>query len=112
MADNGDIRVLGFAGSLRKASYNRALVGAAAELAPDGMSVDVFDLGGIPLYDADVEAEGFPERVVEFKDAIAAAAALLIATPEYNNRIPDVIKNAIDWASRPPSTCPRRPRAM
>lgn len=96
------IRVLAFAGSLRKASYNRALIRAAAELAPDGMALDVFDLQGIPLFNADVEAEGYPERVQQFHQAIAEADGLLIATPEYQHSIPGVLKNAIDWASRPP----------
>jgi chromate reductase len=96
------IRVLGVAGSLRRGSYNRALLRAAAELLPEGVTLEVFDLSPIPLYNADVEAEGFPAAVRSFRERIAAADALLIATPEYNYSIPGVLKNAIDWASRPP----------
>jgi chromate reductase len=93
---------LGVAGSLRRGSYNRGLIRAASEVAPPGFSVSAYDLTDIPLYNADVEAEGDPEPVAAFKRAIAAADALLIATPEYNHCIPGVLKNAIDWASRPP----------
>jgi chromate reductase, NAD(P)H dehydrogenase (quinone) len=96
------LRVLGFAGSLRAASYNRMLLRAAAELAPEGMEVEVFDIGGIPLFNEDVEAAGTPPAVEAFRDAIRRADALLIATPEYNHGVPGVLKNAIDWASRPP----------
>ncbi len=99
-------RVLAFAGSLREGSYNRALLRAAQELAPDGMTIDVFDLLGVPLYNADVEAEGDPERVAALKDAIRAADCVLIATPEYNHGVPAVTKNAVDWASRPPRSAP------
>ena len=100
------IRVLGFAGSLRKASFNAGLLRAAQEMLPDGMALEVFDLLPIPLYNADVEAHGFPEAVTRFRERIAAADALLIATPEYNYSIPGVLKNAIDWASRPPGNTP------
>lgn len=101
-----DLHLLGFAGSLRKASYNRALLRAAKQLAPEGLTVGVFELDDIPLYNGDVEAQGFPAPVTHFKDAIAKADALLIATPEYNHGIPGVLKNAIDWASRPPGKSP------
>jgi chromate reductase len=101
-----DLRVLSFAGSLRRASYNRALLSAAKELAPQEMVIEVFDLADIPLYNGDVEAQGFPAPVDKFKQAIAAADALLIATPEYNHGIPGMLKNAIDWASRPPGKSP------
>jgi chromate reductase len=94
--------VAGFAGSLRKASFNRALLRAAVELAPDGMTIEVLDIGDIPVYDADVEARGDPAPVAEFKRGIARADGLLVATPEYNHGVPGVTKNAIDWASRPP----------
>ena len=94
--------MLGFAGSLRKGSFNRAALRAAAELLPAGMILETFDLRPIPLYDADVEAAGVPESVQEFRRRIAAADALLIATPEYNYSMPGVLKNAIDWGSRPP----------
>lgn len=100
------IKVLGFAGSLRQASYNRALLSAAQEVAPQGMSLEIFDLTPIPLYNADVEKQGLPEAVRDFKERIAAADALLIATPEYNHSIPGLLKNAIDWASRPNNNSP------
>lgn len=96
------LKILGFAGSLRRGSYNRALVRAARELVPERMRIEVFELDGIPLFNADVEAEGFPEPVRAFHQTIAEADALLIATPEYQHGVPGVLKNAIDWASRPP----------
>jgi chromate reductase, NAD(P)H dehydrogenase (quinone) len=95
------INVLGFAGSLRKASYNAAVLRTAKELLPKGMSLQIFNIAWIPPYNSDVEAAGLPEPVRQFKTAIIAADALLIATPEYNRSIPGVLKNAIDWASRP-----------
>ena len=101
MADR--IEVLGFAGSLRKASYNRALLRAAAEHAPEGLHITVFDLDDVPLYNGDVEAAGDPPGVTAFKQAIRAADGVLIATPEYNHGVPGVTKNAVDWASRPAS---------
>jgi chromate reductase, NAD(P)H dehydrogenase (quinone) len=97
------IRVLGFAGSLRQGSYNRALLRAAKELAPAGMIIDVFDLAPIPLYNGDVEAKGDPAPVASFKLAIKQADAVLMVTPEYNHGVPGVMKNALDWASRPPT---------
>src|SRR4051812_25090400 len=106
MAVARTISVLGFAGSLRKGSFNRSLVRACQELAPPDMTVSVFDLSGIPLYNGDVEAQGDPEGVAAFKQAIRSADALLIATPEYNHGVPGVMKNAIDWASRPPRQAP------
>jgi chromate reductase len=98
----GPIKVAGFAGSLRKASFNRALLRAAVELAPAGMTIEVLEIGAIPLYDADVEADGDPAPVAEFKMGVGEADGLLIATPEYNLGVPGVTKNVIDWASRPP----------
>jgi chromate reductase len=95
------MKILGLAGSLRRASYNGGLIRAAVELAPAGMTVDVFDLGELPLYNQDIEDAGEPVSVVSFKRAIAEADALLVATPEYNHGVPGVLKNAIDWASRP-----------
>jgi chromate reductase len=92
---------LGIAGSLRAASYNRGLIRAAIEAAPSGTSVVHYDLADIPMFNADVEANGDPPPVTDLKQAIAAADALLIATPEYNHCVPGVLKNAIDWASRP-----------
>ena len=100
------MRVLGISGSLRSGSYNRALLRAARELAPAGMEIVDFDLRELPFYDGDVEAAGDPASVHAFKDAIRAADALLIATPEYNRGIPGVLKNAVDWASRPPLGSP------
>jgi chromate reductase len=96
------LTVAGFAGSLRKASFNRSLLRAAAELAPQGMMIEIVDIATIPVYNADVEAEGDPEPVAAFKRAVGAADGLLIATPEYNLGVPGVTKNVIDWASRPP----------
>jgi len=94
--------IVGIAGSLRKGSYNAALLQAAAELAPPGAAVERASIRGIPLYDGDVEAEsGVPDVVRELKDRIAQADGLLLVTPEYNNSIPGVFKNAIDWLSRP-----------
>lgn len=97
------VRVLGFAGSLRRASYNRALLRAATELAPEGMRIEIFDLLPIPLYNADVETAGVPEPVAAFRRAIRQADGVLMVTPEYNHGVPGAMKNAIDWASRPPN---------
>jgi chromate reductase len=93
---------LGVAGSLRSASYNRGLIRAAVDIAPSGVRVVPYDLAALPMFNADVEADGDPPSVADFKRAIGAADALLIATPEYNHCVPGVLKNAIDWASRPP----------
>lgn len=101
-----DLSILAFAGSLRRDSYNRALLRAGAELAPDGMTIEIFDLADVPLYNGDVEAEGDPEAVARLKQAIAAADGILMATPEYNHGVPAVMKNAVDWASRPPGAAP------
>ena len=106
------MRILGFAGSLRRASYNRALIRAAAELAPRGMAIEVFDLSAIPLYNQDVEDAGEPLSVVAFKRALAESDALLVATPEYNHSVAGVLKNALDWASRPRVTSPLRDKAV
>jgi chromate reductase len=96
------MRVLGISGSLRNASYNRGLLRAAQELAPDGMEVDFYDrLTDLPYYDGDVEEAGHPESVQRLRDAIRAADAVLFTTPEYNRGTSGVLKNAIDWASRP-----------
>lgn len=97
------IRILGFAGSLRKASYNRALLRAAQARAPAGVTLEIFDLIDVPLYNGDVEAAGDPAGVVALKQAIRQADGLLIATPEYNHGVAAVTKNAVDWASRPPN---------
>ena len=98
--NNETITILGFAGSLRKGSYNKSLLAAALELVPGGAALEVFDLEGIPLFSQDQEGQP-PERVKEFKAKIRRADAILIAAPEYNYSIPGVLKNAIDWASRP-----------
>ncbi len=95
-------RVLGIAGSLRAGSHNRGLLRAAAEVAPDGIEVVIVPLDDIPLYNSDVEAAGDPPAVAALKEAIRTADALLLVTPEYNGGISGVMKNAIDWASRPP----------
>lgn len=93
--------ILGIAGSLRTASINRALLVAAQELSPDGIGLEIWSgLRTIPLYDQD-EEEDAPPSVREFREAIRGADALLFATPEYNSSIPGVLKNAVDWASRP-----------
>ena len=92
--------ILGFAGSLRKQSYNRAILAAASEMIPDDATLEIFDLEGIPPFNQDLELEP-PEKVRDFKARIRAADAILIATPEYNYSISGVLKNAIDWASRP-----------
>ncbi len=102
--------ILAIAGSLRRASFNKGLVRATAEVAPPGVAVEPFDLAAIPFYDEDVQQRGDPEPVRLLKERIAAADALLLATPEYNYSIPGVLKNAIDWASRPAATSPLRGR--
>ena len=94
------MKILAFAGSLREKSYNKALLRAVRDAAPDGMEITIFDLAGIPLFNADQEAEGDPEKVVQFKEAIRQTDGILIASPEYNHGMTGVIKNAIDWASR------------
>lgn len=99
-------RIVAFAGSLRRGSYNRALIHAARELAPEGMTVEQFEIGEIPFYNADVEAEGEPRSVAAFKAALRQADGILIATPEYNDGIPAVLTNAIDWGSRLPGGSP------
>jgi chromate reductase len=99
--DDRPFKILGIPGSLRKGSFNRGLIRAAQQLAPDGVKIELYDLGEIPVYNGDVEAQGIPGPVQDFADKIRAADALLIATPEYNYSIPGVLKNAIDWASRP-----------
>lgn len=100
--------ILGIPGSLRRQSYNLGLLRAARELAPEGVEIEIYDLAQIPLYNGDIEAAGDPDPVRDLKDRIRAANALLIATPEYNYSIPGVLKNAIDWASRPPTMSPLR----
>jgi chromate reductase len=94
------LKILGFAGSLRSGSYNKALLRAAVDLLPEGVTLEIFDIDGIPPFNQDVEAN-IPTKVKEFKSKIRESSAILIATPEYNYSVPGVLKNAIDWASRP-----------
>jgi chromate reductase, NAD(P)H dehydrogenase (quinone) len=94
------VNILGFAGSLRKDSYNKALLRAALELIPKGARLEIFDLEGIPPFNQDLENQP-PEKVKEFKAKIRAADAILIATPEANYTLPGVLTNAMNWASRP-----------
>jgi chromate reductase, NAD(P)H dehydrogenase (quinone) len=96
------LHIFAFCGSLRKDSYNRKALRAAEELAPEGVSFGSFDIGRLPLYNEDVRAQGFPSPVEEMRLQIREADALLFVTPEYNYSVPGVLKNAIDWASRPP----------
>jgi chromate reductase, NAD(P)H dehydrogenase (quinone) len=94
------IKILGIAGSLRRASYNRAALRVAQQLVPVGATLEAFDLDGIPPFNQDLESQP-PSRVVDLKAKIRAADVILLVTPEYNYSVPGVLKNAIDWASRP-----------
>jgi chromate reductase len=94
------IRILGIAGSLRRESYNRAALRAATQLAPEGATIDIFEIDGIPGFNED-EEKNPPAKVVELKRRVREADAILFVTPEYNYSVPGVLKNAIDWASRP-----------
>ena len=101
-------RLIGLSGSLRHGSFNTSLLRAATELMPPDSRLIVGSIRGIPLYDGDIEAaEGLPPGVAELKEAIVAADGVLLVTPEYNNSIPGVFKNAIDWLSRPASDARR-----
>ena len=95
------MKIIALSGALRRASYNTALLRAAIVLAPAGVTIELRTLHGIPLYDGDVEALGIPEAVTTLREEIRAADALLISTPEYNNASPGVLKNGLDWLSRP-----------
>ncbi|MCR6546837.1 NADPH-dependent FMN reductase [Dehalobacterium formicoaceticum] len=94
------IKIIAFTGSLRQGSFNKAALRAAQELVPEGASLEIIDLAGLPFFNEDIEAAGLPQVVVDFKNKLAEADAFLISTPEYNYSIPPVLKNAIDWASR------------
>src|SRR5437773_8030295 len=96
------LQIVGIAGSLRQESFNRGLLRGSVELAPATLRITVHDLLPIPVYNADVESQGIPEPVAALRDAVRTADGLLIATPEYNHGVPGVLKNAIDWLSRPP----------
>ncbi len=96
------MHLLGISGSLRKNSLNTAALHACQDLLPAGVTLSLFDIAAIPLYNEDVREQGFPPAVQQLREQIAAADALIFATPEYNYSIPGVLKNAIDWASRPP----------
>ena len=100
-------RIVGLSGSLRRHSFNSGLLRAAAEAMPEGAVLEIGSIAEIPLYDGDVEAESIPAPVAALKDKVAAADGLLLVSPEYNNSIPGVFKNAIDWLSRPSSDIAR-----
>lgn len=108
------IRIAAICGSLRKGSYNAMALEAARAAAPDGVEVDIIRLNGVELYDADVEKEGWPPGVQRLRERVEPARAVLFATPEYNYSIPGVLKNAIDWLSRPTGEGPLygKPAAM
>ena len=99
-------RIVAFAGSLRRGSFNSALLRAAQELTPHGMEIELIDIGALPFYNADVEAQGDPPAVAAYKASLGDADGLIIATPEYNDGIPGVLTNAIDWGSRLPGRAP------
>ncbi len=102
------VKLLGIAGSLRTGSFNASLLRAAASVAPEGCTIEIASIRDVPLYDGDVEVrEGVPAAVTRVKDAIAASDGLLLVTPEYNGSLPGVLKNAVDWLSRPPADIPR-----
>ncbi len=101
------VKILGIAGSLRKDSYNRLLLGLAGQLVPPGAVLETFDLEGIPVYNQDNELSP-PQKILELKRLVRAADALLFVTPEHNFSIPAALKNVIDWVSRPPRTTPGR----
>ena len=101
-------RIIGISGSLRAGSYNSALLRTAATLMPPGATLDIASIRGIPLYDGDVESsEGIPPAVALLKDQIAASDGVLLVTPEYNNSMPGVLKNAVDWLTRPAADIPK-----
>lgn len=102
MAIQSPIKLIGISGSLRKQSYNSGALRAVGSLVPEGMTFDVIDIAGLPFFNADVEQAGFPDAVKEFRSRAAAADALIFAVPEYNFSLSGVLKNALEWLSRPP----------
>lgn len=100
-------RIIGISGSLRAASLNSALLRAAAATAPAGVEIEIASIDSIPLYNEDLEHNAFPAAVSAIKEMLAGADGLLIVTPEYNHSIPGVLKNAVDWISRPPADIPK-----
>jgi len=108
-----DLDVIGIAGSLRRNSHNRALLRAARELAPPGMTLRAWEgLAGIPFYDGDLEEKGIPAPVAEMNEEIRRAGAVLVVTPEFSQSVPGVLKNALDWAARPPGRSPFRGKVV
>lgn len=103
MADATPLKVMALSGSLRKGSFNTMLLHAAKEVAPAGMSIEIYDLAPLPMYNDDVRVAGYPPIVQDFRNTIAASDAVLFASPEYNYSVSGVLKNAIDWASRAPN---------
>ena len=99
-------KIVAFAGSLRRGSFNRALLHAAQDLAPDAMEIELIEIGELPFYNADIEAQGDPPSVAAYKASIGEADGIIIATPEYNDGIPGVLTTAIDWGSRLPGRAP------
>jgi len=99
-------KVIVFSGSLRKESYNRLLLNKLVSMAPTHVSLNIFDISPIPLYNEDVEFSAYPPAVTNFKNLVKSADGVIIVTPEYNYSIPGVLKNALDWASRPPTDIP------
>lgn len=102
-------KILAFAGSLRHKSLNKSLLKAVTNLAPETVTIEIYDIKDIPLYNGDVEDAGTPQPVLDFKAAITAADAVIIATPEYNYSIPGVLKNTLDWVSRSPNAISGKP---
>lgn len=102
MHDAPPLRFLAISGSLRAGSANTAVLRAARELTPEGVTLELHDLGDLPLYDDDLRRDGFPEPVARLRRALAAADAVVLASPEYNHSFTGVLKNALDWVSRPP----------
>jgi chromate reductase len=114
MPADSKFRIVGIAGSLRRASFNRSLLNAAVELSPAQLAIAIHEIGTLPFYNQDVEDEHVPDTVATLRQAVRDADGILIATPEFNYGVPGVLKNAIDWLSRPPrqSALNRRPVAI